>query len=359
MINRIIIYIMVISMAFSAIDRMFGNKMGYGKKFEDGFYAMGTLALGMGGVMVSSNLIGKAITSSIGVFFKIFNADPCMAGSLFLSIDTGGYTLAHQLQPFNNDIANYSSIILGSMMGPTIAFNIPVCLGMIDPADRKYMALGTMSGIICIPFACLIGGIVAGFDLKMIFVNILPVILFSCLLAVGLSLFPGGMMSGFAKFAKIILIYLSFFLALSIIQELTPVHVITLEPLSDVWNTIGRIAIILAGAYPLVHFLTDKFSKSLNRLGKKIGINSFSVTGLLACLANSVPSFALLKDMNDKGKVINVAFACCASFALGDHLGFCASFEPDMILPMVAAKLTGGILSILCASFFCKRYHIT
>ena len=45
--------------------------------------------------------------------------------SLILSIDTGGYALAHAIQPNDPDIANYSAIILASMMGPTIAFNNP------------------------------------------------------------------------------------------------------------------------------------------------------------------------------------------------------------------------------------------
>ena len=52
----------------------------------------------------------------------------------------------------------------------------------------------------------------------------------------------------------------------------------------------------------------------------------------------------LLVCLDNKGKVLLIAFSCCASFALGDHLGFCAGVEPDLIAPMVIAKLAGGVL---------------
>ena len=62
----------------------------------------------------------------------------------------------------------------------------------------------------------------------------------------------------------------------------------------------------------------------------------------------------MIKDMDNKGKVLNIAFACCAAFALGDHLGFCAGVEPDLVAAMVVAKLAGGVLCIISAIFFCK-----
>jgi ethanolamine transporter len=58
--------------------------------------------------------------------------------------------------------------------------------------------------------------------------------------------------------------------------------------------------------------------------------------------------------MDNKGKVLNISFACCAAFALGDHLGFCAGVEPDLVAPMVAAKLAGGVMCIVSATLFCK-----
>ena len=62
-----------------------------------------------------------------------------------------------------------------------------------------------------------------------------------------------------------------------------------------------------------------------------------------------------MKDMNNKGKVINVAFAVSAAFTFGDHLGFTAGFNADMIFPMIIAKLVGGITAVLLAMFIANK----
>ena len=353
-ISQVIVYIMVIFIAVGAIDRMFGSKLGLGDEFEGGFNAMGGLALGMGGIMVTADLIGQVLTPSVGSLFAAIGADPCMAGSLILSIDTGGYALAHAIQPNDPDIANYSAIILASMMGPTIAFNIPICLGIMDPKDKRFLAVGALSGIICIPVACIIGGIAAGFDIGMVLINMVPVLIFAVLIALGLKFIPNGMIKGFNVFSKLMIAYLSFFLGLAIVQEQTPIHIIDLLPLESVWTTVGLIAMMLAGAYPLVKVITRVLGKPLGKIGKLIGVNDVSIAGMIACCANSIPAYNMLKDMDDKGKVLNIAFAGCAAVALGDHLGFGAGVEPDLIAPMVIAKLAGGILCILSGMFFCK-----
>ena len=81
-ISQVIVYIMVIFMAIAAVDRMFGSKLGLGTQFEEGFNALGGLALGMAGIMVTAQLIGQVLTPSVGALFKMVGAAPCMAGSL-------------------------------------------------------------------------------------------------------------------------------------------------------------------------------------------------------------------------------------------------------------------------------------
>lgn len=73
------------------------------------------------------------------------------------------------------------------------------------------------------------------------------------------------------------------------------------------------------------------------------------MTGLVASLANCIPMFGMMKDMDDRGKIINVAFAVSAAFVFGDHLGFTAGFNADMIAPMIVAKLVGGITAVILA----------
>jgi ethanolamine transporter len=111
---------------------------------------------------------------------------------------------------------------------------------------------------------------------------------------------------------------------------------------------------VLAGAFPMVKVITKVAAKPFAKLGSKLGINEVAVAGLLACTANSVPCYAMIKDMDPKGKILNIAFSCCAAFGIGDHLGFCAGVEPELVFPMVAAKLLGGVLCIVAAIVFLK-----
>jgi len=345
-INRIIIYIIVFFMILGAADRILGNRFGLGAKFEEGFHAMGPCALSMIGINCMAPLLGKWIQLLLGPFFHMFGADPVMAGSIILSIDTGGYALAHSVTG-NADIANYSSVILGSMMGPTLAFGIPVALGIIHKKDIRYLALGTLSGLIVIPFACVIGGLIAGYRISMVLVNMVPVFLIAALIALGLGFFPDGMVKGFAVFAKLMMTIITLSLVHAIVSALTGITLIRgTEPISASFNTIGSIAIMLAGAYPMVYVITKLAAKPLAKLGKLMGIDEIAAAGLITTLANSIPTYSMIKNMDDKGKTVNFAFTCCAAFALGDHLGFCAGIEPELVFPMAACKILGGLLSI-------------
>ena len=55
---------------------------------------------------------------------------------------------------------------------------------------------------------------------------------------------------------------------------------------------------------------------------------------------------AMVKDMDERGKVLNFAFATCAAFTLGDHLGFCSAVAPERIGAMVCGKLAGGVAAV-------------
>ena len=53
--------------------------------------------------------------------------------------------------------------------------------------------------------------------------------------------------------------------------------------------------------------------------------------------------------------MINVAFAVSAAFTFGDHLGFTAGVESQMIFPVVVGKLTAGITAIIVANFLAPK----
>ena len=85
------------------------------------------------------------------------------------------------------------------------------------------------------------------------------------------------------------------------------------------------------------------------KLGGKLGINDVAAAGLIASLANSIATFGMVKDMNSRGKVLNIAFAVSAAFVFGDHLGFTAGFAPEMLPAMIVGKLVAGISAVALA----------
>lgn len=348
-INEIIIWLMAIFMVIGAIDRILGNRFGLGEEFENGFNALGPLGLAMVGVISLAPVLASVLRPIIVPVYQFLGADPAMFATTLLANDMGGYPLAKQLA-IDPEAGLYAGIILGAMMGPTIVFSIPVALGLIPAEDRKYLALGMLAGFITIPLGCIAGGFTAGWGADVVLGNLVPVVLVSVLIALGLWRFPDKMTTGFQYFGKGVIIMITIGLAAIVWETLTGVVIIPgMAPVWDGIQIIGSIGIVLLGAFPMVKVITKVFKKPLMALGRRMGMNDIAAAGMVATLANNIPMFAMMKDMDVRGKVLNSAFAVSAAFTFGDHLGFTAGVERELIFPMIVGKLTAGITAVLVA----------
>jgi ethanolamine transporter len=354
-INEIIIYVMVAFMAIGAIDKCLGNKFGLGEQFEEGIMAMGSLAVAMVGVICLAPVLADVLRPVVVPVFDMLGADPAMFAGSLLANDMGGAPLAMELAK-DPQAGLFGGLIVGAMMGPTVVFIIPVALGIIEKEDQKFLATGILAGIITIPVGAFVGGLVAGFPVMMIIKNLVPIIIFAVVIALGLMKFENAMIKGFTYFGKGVVVVITLGLAAAIIEALTGVVVIPgMKPIDEGIAIVGDIAIVLAGAFPLVFVITKVFNKPLMALGKLLGMNDISAAGLVASLANCIPMFGMMKDMDDRGKIINVAFSVSAAFVFGDHLGFTAGFNADMITPMIVAKLVGGISAVALAMVIANK----
>ncbi|MFA1819920.1 ethanolamine utilization protein EutH [Virgibacillus oceani] len=348
-INEIVIYIMVIFMIVGAIDKMFKNKFGLGQHFDEGLMAMGSLALAMIGIIVMAPVIADVLSPVIVPIYTFLGADPAMFAGSLLAIDMGGLQLAQEMA-LNNDAAMFSGVILGAMMGATIVFSIPVSLGIIRKEDQRFLATGMLAGFIAIPVGAIIGGLVAGYSFGMVIMNLIPIFILAALVILGLWKIPERMIRGFTIFGHGVVIVATAGLAIGIIDVLTGLTVIPgIAPLSEGIEVVGSIAIVLAGAFVMVEVITRVFKKPLMQVGKLLGMNEIAAAGMVATLANNIAMFNLMKDMDNRGKIINVAFSVPAAFVLGDHLGFAAGVAREMIFPMIVGKLAGGIFAIFIA----------
>ncbi|MET2146607.1 ethanolamine utilization protein EutH [Enterococcus faecalis] len=354
-INEIIMYIMVLFMIIGGIDKCIGNKLGLGEQFEEGIMAMGSLALSMVGIITLAPVLANLLSPIVVPVYELLGADPAMFATTLLANDMGGFALAQQLA--NDPQAGlFAGAILGAMMGPTLVFTIPVALGIIQKDDQQFLATGVLSGIITIPFGLLAGGLTAGMPLSLIIPNLIPIIIVAALIILGLWLAPKGMIKGFQIFGQGVVIVAIFGLVVGAIQLLLGITVIPgIAPVTEGIEVVGGIALTLAGAFCLVAVITKVFNKPLMKLGKVLGMNEVAAAGMVSTLANNIPMFQMLKDMDNRGKIINIAFAVSASFVLGDHLGFTAGVAKEMIFPMIVGKLVGGITAIFVAIFMANR----
>ena len=348
-INDIIIYIVIFFLIIGAIDKIVGNKLGLGERFTEGFLAMGPLTLAMVGIISLAPVIANILTPIIAPIYQIIGADPATFANTILAIDMGGYALAKEMA-LTEEAEIFSYVFLGTTMGATIVFTIPVALGMIKKEDQPFFAKGILIGMITVPIGSLVGGLVGGLSISMIVMNLIPTIFFSLLIGFGLWKYPQKMIAGFTWFGKGVEIIAIIGLTLAIIETLTDITIIpNMTPLSEGIQIVGQIVIFLAGAFPMVAFIQKVLKKPLAQMGKLLGIDHTATAGLVASLAHSIPMLSILKDMDPKGKVINVAFAVSAAFVLGSHLGFVAGVEKEMVFSMIIGKLVGGIAAIFLA----------
>ena len=347
--HEILIAVMAAFAVAGAIDRIFGNRWGLGKEFEEGILAMGSLALAMVGIVCLAPVLASLLKPVVVPVFAFLGADPAMFAGTILACDMGGGALAVELAA-SPQAAMLGGVLTGSMLGATVVFTIPVAMGILEEKDRPVMAQGILCGIVTIPLGVLAGGLTAGFPIGMVLRNLIPIVIIAALIALGLWRAENAMVRGFEVFGKLVVAVVTVGLAAAVVEALTGFVIIPgMAPISEGFETVGTIAIVLAGAFPLVFVITKLLRKPLMAAGRWLGINDAAAAGLIASLANSIATFGMVKDMNRRGKVVNIAFAVSAAFVFGDHLGFTAGFAPEMIGPMIVGKLVGGVSAIAVA----------
>lgn len=352
---KLILYIIVFFFLISGIDYAFGSPMGLGKKFEEGIKTMGALAMGMIGIYSIAPLMADKLGSVIIPFSKILNLDPSVFAGSLLAPDMGGFQMATALQG-RTDIGSFSSVVIASTLGTVLSFTIPVAMSMISKEDQVYFAKGALAGIITIPVGCFAGGIYLGINTSLLLWNLMPIIFFAVLLALGLVFFMGTVLKFFEIFGRGIIVLSVLGLLLQGLDSILGIHLVQgIAPVNTTMTIVGKMALVLAGAYPMLAVLNRLLAPAIEGIGETIGVNSAGICGMIGNLASNLLIFSTYKDMNPKGKVLAAAFAVSAAFMLGGQMGFIASAAPDKLGAFIITKLVGGAASIAAASWLFER----
>lgn len=351
-INRIIMYVMAFGALLGGLDRILGNRFGFGEKFEKGFQMLGSLGLSMAGVICLAPALGQVVGLLVGPLCEALKMDPSIFGSL-LSIDMGGYPLSVDLAK-DPALGLYAGIIVSSMFGATMVFHIPVGVGFLGEKDESFMK-GILLGLAVMPGSMLTGGLVMGLRLGQILWNSLPVFLLSGALAVGILKVPGTMMKGFKIVARIIRALATLGLTAAAVTHMTGIVFLdTLPPLQEAMDVVVSIGIVMLGSMPLAELLRRLLKTPFRWIGGRTGIDSAGTTALLLALVSATPALAMLPQMNRRSRVVVAAFLTNGVCILGAHFAFCQSVAPELVGPLLAAKLVGGILTATVA-LVCTR----
>ena len=352
LINEGIMLMLTVFLGLGVLDYCLGNKMGLGKAFQDGIGSMGSVALAMIGIITLAPIAAQFLIPVVSPLYILIGADPASFANTILALDMGGYALAEAMA-IDPEAGLFSWVFLGTMLGPTIVFTLPIALSIIKKEDYAFFSKGILIGLGTIPLGCFVGAVFAGFEISMILLNLLIPILFSLIIMLGLWKKPDVCITLFIYFGKSIQFVGVIGLFIAGLELLTGYRVFQeMAPYSEGLMIVGTIAVVLAGAFPLVAFISTIFRKPLEKAGALIGLDGNSVTGLVASLAHVIPAFTLLHNMSAKGKVVVVAFSVSGAFVLGGHLGFVAGINRDMVIYMMIGKLVGGISAAVIALWF-------
>ena len=349
----VITFIMAIFMLLGAIDRIFGNKLGLGAEFERGATFFSAVIVNCIGMIILAPLFSYLLTPVLSLMTGML--DPSTFVGMLLANDMGGAPLSTELA--NNElVGKYNGLIVSSMLGATVSYSIPYSLGVVKKDKHDDLLLGMLYGIVTVPVGALVGGLILGVPFLLLLVNLIPLVLITVLIVIGLKKSPAVCTKIFKVLGVIMKILITCGLALGVFDFLTGIKLVT--PIGDfseaVWVAINAGCVIM-GALPLIHAITKILNKPLSALGKLMGINPTSTVGLFSTLISNTTTFSIMDNMDRRGTIVNSAFAVSGAFVFAGHLAFTIAFSPDCLLAVVVAKLTAGILAIILSLILTKN----
>lgn len=341
--------VILIFALLGALDRILGNKFGLGEEFERGFKLFGAMSLSMIGMIIIAPAIGVWLEPVFEWFYRIFHVDPSVIPAMLLANDMGGAALGAEIAK-DPAVGMYNAFVVSSMMGCMISFTIPFASGIVPTSEHKEMFFGFLCGIVTIPVGCFVAGFMCGLTLLQIIVNLLPLIIISVIIVIGIIFAPNTCVKIFRLFGTFMKIVITIGLALGIFSFFTGKTIVAdFDTLEEGAMICVNACVTLSGAFPLMYVVGKLLNKPMTALGSKLGINTTSALGFIPSLVTNATTYGMMRDMDKKGIVLNSAFAVSASFVFGSHLGFTMGYDPAYVAPMIVAKLISGVAAVFLA----------
>ena len=363
-----VVSVMVLFCIVAIVDLVFlKSKWGLGREFKRAFTLIGPLVLAMTGIISFVPVIAWLLEHTLTPLYTMIGLDPSLAVTTILAMDMGGYQLACEVA-LDTTIGEWAGMVYGSMMGATIVFLIPVGLGAIRGEDITFFSKGILYGIVAIPFGTFVGGLMMGIKVTVLLINLIIPSVFSIIIVLCLHFAPHGTVKVFKGFSIGLDAFAVLALGIAIVKDFVLVPISNtgafdieqvpffnmIAPTSEGVLISGNIGLMLAGTLPFVYVLTKLVKKPIGKFATRHGMTEIGITSFITTMANSMGMFPFMSDMTDREKVLNVSFAVCASWVIGDHLAFAATTAPHLIAPMMVAKLVSGVIALILAYVFTR-----
>lgn len=382
-VGTIIVYILMICAVLGMIGAIKDEENGIGFEFMEGVRQVGVLFIPIAGVMASLPYIHKFVETCFTGISDLIGCDAAVWAGILLPPDMGGNILAKEMADSYETwiIALFIAFILGS----GVTFGIPTSIFMVKKRDHKYLSLGIMCGIMACPVGIAIccfatmafdPAIRAEVSTTMepsvyltltagtILINLLPVFVICALITLGIWRFPEKMIKGFMVFGRALNIAILIVFTASVVEYFTGFFSMVwsgwgFDPIlaDDVdFNRAleigGFVAMMLAGAYPMMYLVEKYLGKHIAKVANKVGITSTGSMGIIASSVTLVAMFRAFEKMPPKDKVRSAAWALCGGYFIADHLTYCYQFQPELYAGLALGKIIGGILAMVFVGIF-------
>lgn len=345
----ILSYVFAIFAILGALDKIIGNKFGLGEQFEKGFMLMGTMALTSIGMISLAPVIADISAPFFTWLYNVFRIDSSVYPAFFLANDLGAAPLCKEIAQ-NEVLGAFNGLIVATMIGASISYSIPVAMGIVNKENHKDMFLGFLCGLITVPVGCFVAGLMIKINVGLLLITLLPLIIFATLVSLGIIFFKNICIKIFEILGKAIAVLILIGLSLAVFKALTKLDFLeNLAPYEEGGIICLNSAAVLAGAFPLMHFVSFVLKKPLSYIGQKTGIGATAVLGLLSTTVSGLPTMGVMDKMTKRGVVLNASFIISASCTFGAHIAYTMAVNADYISAMIAGKLISGIAAVIVA----------
>ena len=324
-------------------DKISGGKMGLAAEFDGGLASM---ALSIVGIYCIGVTAVRSNPEAIASFASRLPFDASVLIGSLLAPDLGGHAIAKELAA-TPALGIYSGVMVSSCLGALISFTLPIALTVIRREDTSLFMQGSVA----------VGALLTGLPVKELVRNLLPILLLCAGICLALikaaeaTIWVLSVVGNLVRIASLVLfglVMLGLFLPACQIASDTLIF--------ESLTIVVKIAVVVAGSMVAASLILRFFQKGISRIAGWLGVNSYSVVGLIISLATCISMIPMMEKMDDRGKVMNAAFAVSGSFVLGGQLAFIASVEPPSVVSaFIAAKLVGGICAAAAAMAFAPK----